>query len=306
MGEGLMNLSVRQLRAFVATARLRSFTRAAEQLHMTQPGLSGMLRELETQLDCTLFERTTRSVTPTVQGEAFLPTAVRVLRELEEASLSLGHITATQRRRLSVGATPVLASSVFPAACAAFAERHPAVRVEVQDLDRGAIYEKVQNGELDAGFGAFLTASSTVKRRKLLSSPLVLVCAVGRAAGSVRWKDVARETMIGLPPGNPIQQLVDSHLRGSAVSSLGEPQSFNHLHTLLAMVEAGMGLTILPHFVAGAASRYSVCLRELSAPRVAVDFYEITKAGRKGNELLAEFGNCLVAALASQRHDDQD
>ena len=299
-----MNFSIRQLRAFVATARMRSFTRAAEHLHVTQPGLSAMLRELETQLDCKLFERTTRSVTPTVQGEEFLPTAVRVLKELDDSAASLGRITATQRRRLSVGATPVIASSIFPEACAAFATLHPNVQVEVQDLDRAAIYERVQNGELDAGFGAFLTASSVVRRRRLLASPLMLITAVGEASSTTqraaRWKDLTSGSLLGLPPDNPIQQLVESQLRAIG-SSVALKLSFNQLHTLLAMVESGAGWAVLPDFVTSAASRYQVRVQLLRAPSVSVDFYEITKAGRARSELLSDFGKCLVQALGAHK-----
>jgi DNA-binding transcriptional LysR family regulator len=295
-----VNLSARQLRAFVATARARSFTRAAEQLHVTQPGLSAMLRELETQLDCRLFERTTRSVTPTAQGEAFLPTAMRVLKELEDAAASLGRITATQKRRLSVGATPVIASSILPDACAAFARRHPNVEIEVQDLDRAVIYERVQAGVLDAGFGAFMTASRAVRRRKLLAASLMLIQPKKAKCQSTRWKDIPRVAMMGLPPDNPIQQLVEAQLRAS-----GEPgdfrQSFNHLHTLLAMVEAGAGTAVLPDFVTRAASRYRVNLDVLRAPIVSVDFYEITKAGRRDSELLTELTQCIGEAMGPSR-----
>jgi len=292
-----MNFSIRQLRAFVATARVRSFTRAAEQLHVTQPGLSAMLRELETQLDCRLFERTTRSVALTAQGEEFLPTAIRVLKDLDESAALLGQITSTQRRRISIGATPLVASSIIPEAHARFAALHPGVQVELQDLDRNAIYERVQSGELDVGYGAFLTTSSAIRRRRLLGSPLVLICAERVSPRPAKWKDLGAALLLGLPPENPIQQLVESHLR-AVNSAASVEQRFNHLHTLLAMVESGAGVAVMPDFVASAASRYRVTFERLRSPVVAVDFYEITKAGRQGSDLLNDFGNCLVQAFA--------
>jgi DNA-binding transcriptional LysR family regulator len=296
-----VNFSIRQLRAFVATARLRSFTRAAEQLHVTQPGLSGMLRELEAQLDCRLFERTTRSVTTTAQGEEFLPTALRVLKELDDAVLSLGQITSEEKRRLSVGATPVIASSILPEACAAFAQLHPRVRVEIQDLDRSAIFDRVRTGALDAGFGAFLETSSAVRRRRLMASSLVWISAGHGATRAASWVDLAGETMLGLPPDNPIQQVVEQHLRQAGVP-VGPGLSFNHLHTLLGMVESGAGSAVLPDFVRGAAARYEVSVRPLRAPAIGVDFYEITKSGRQRNDLLVDFGSCLVQCLARGRN----
>ena len=79
-----MNLSMRQLRAVVHLAQLRSFTRAAERLFITQAGLSATVRELESELGFRLFERTTRSVSLTRAGQQFLPVAHRTLVELEQ------------------------------------------------------------------------------------------------------------------------------------------------------------------------------------------------------------------------------
>jgi DNA-binding transcriptional LysR family regulator len=295
-----VNFSIRQLRAFVATARLASFTRAAEQLHVTQPGLSGMLRELESQLDCRLFERTTRSVALTAQGQEFLPTALRVLKEIDESLLSLGQITSEEKRRLVIGATPVIASSILPDACAAFAQLHPRVRVEIQDLERSMIFERVQGGALDAGFGAFLESSSAVRRRRLMASTLVWITAGHSAARPVGWADLSQQVLLGLPADNPIQQMVDHQFREGRLQ-VGAGMHFNHLHTLLGMVESGAGSAVLPDFVRGAAGRYGVSVHPIRDPSVAVDFYEITKSGRQRNDLLVDFGACLVQCLGRGR-----
>ena len=84
-----MNITSRQLKAFVLTARHQSFSRAAEQLFITQSGMSVLVRELETQLGVRLFERTTRKVALTEFGSQFLPIADRSLRDLEEAAAKL-------------------------------------------------------------------------------------------------------------------------------------------------------------------------------------------------------------------------
>jgi DNA-binding transcriptional LysR family regulator len=291
-----MSLTMRQLRAFVAIARLQSFTRAAEQLHITQPGLSGVVRDIEQQLDCRLFERTTRAVALTEHGRAFLPVATRVLAELDAAASSLGQLSSQGRRRLVVGATPVIASSILPQACRVFAATRPGVQVQVHDLERGQVHAGVQDGELDAGFGVFLDAASGIRRTLLLKTELLLVeSAPGRGAGPVRWSELIAAELLALPEKNPIQKLVDSHARPGASE---EPrQVFNHLHTLLAMVEAGAGRTVLPSFVAAAAQRYAVTLRPIARPRVPLEFYEITRAGAPRNALLVEFGRCLVGVM---------
>jgi DNA-binding transcriptional LysR family regulator len=291
-----MNVSLRQLRAFVAIARLHSFTRAAEQLHITQSGLSGMVRDLEQQLDCRLFDRTTRAVALTAQGEAFRPVANQVLAQLDTAAASLGELSCEERNRLVVGATPVIASSILPVVCAEFALTHPGVQVEVHDLDRAQVHGRVQSGELDAGFGVFLDAAAGIRRLPLLKTRLMLVAGGGERRTRVRWSELAGRSLLCLPPHNPIQQLVERHLPAAARPDATSPR-FNHLHTLLGMVEAGAGNAVLPSFIEAAAARYRVTLRPLAHPEVDVEFYEITKSGRPRSPLLAEFGESLVRTM---------
>ena len=99
-----MNITSRQLKAFVLTARHQSFSRAAEHLFITQSGMSVLVRELETQLGVRLFERTTRRVSLTEFGSQFLPVADRSLRDLEEAAASLSRSAAAAGDCLTIGA----------------------------------------------------------------------------------------------------------------------------------------------------------------------------------------------------------
>ena len=106
-----MNITSRQLRAFVLTARHESFSRAAEQMFITQSGLSMIVRELESQLGVRLFERTTRKVKLSEFGTQFLPTATRCLSELEEAAVDIRR--SSPWRRSSHVATQLLASAII-------------------------------------------------------------------------------------------------------------------------------------------------------------------------------------------------
>jgi DNA-binding transcriptional LysR family regulator len=103
-----MNISSRQLKAFLLTARHQSFSRAAEQLCVTQSGMSVIVRELESQLGFPLFERTTRKVKLTEFGSKFLPVADRCLLELEAAALNIRRSASAVRGRLVLGFTPLI------------------------------------------------------------------------------------------------------------------------------------------------------------------------------------------------------
>src|SRR6185295_1838768 len=97
-----MNASVRQLRAFLSLAELRSFTRAAARSHLSQPAFSALIRALEDAMGARLFERTTRSVELTVEGRLFLDSAQRLVRDFDQSVLDLRDHAARRRGRVAM------------------------------------------------------------------------------------------------------------------------------------------------------------------------------------------------------------
>ena len=113
-----MNITSRQLKAFLLTAQYHSFSRAAEDLYITQSGMSVLIRKLEDQLGFRLFERTTRRVELTAYGEKFLPIANKNLLDLDVAAASIGRTASAADHRLEIGANPLFAKTVLPAVMA--------------------------------------------------------------------------------------------------------------------------------------------------------------------------------------------
>ena len=144
-----MNITSRQLKAFILTARYQSVSRAADQLYITQSGMSVLVRELEAQLGFRLFERTTRKVTLTKFGSKFLPIADKSLLDLEQAAANIGRTASAEKGELTVGAPPFVAADVLPPALAAYSERHPELHVRLIDAQGPQLVELLQAGELD-------------------------------------------------------------------------------------------------------------------------------------------------------------
>jgi DNA-binding transcriptional LysR family regulator len=293
-----MNLSQRQLQAFLEVARLGSFTRAAERLHITQSGLSAMTRDLETQLSCRLFDRTTRSVVLTAAGMQLVPVAARVLAELESVSDTINQISTQARQTLTVGATPLIAASVLPPACEAFSRRYPEINLHVKDLSRQQIQDGVASGVIDVGFGAFFKPASGIERIALADFPLAYISRLPGDAGArqrikrTKWSELRNKALIGLPPDNPVQQLIEDHLKGIGRADEERP-TYENFHTILAMVESGFGVAVLPSFIALACRRFQVRMSLLTEPVVPLSFYQITKKGR----INANGASALTAAV---------
>ncbi|QRR33938.1 LysR family transcriptional regulator [Hydrogenophaga sp. YM1] len=274
---------MRQLEAFAAIARCRNLTRAAEQIHITQAGLSLMLRDMEAQLDCRLFERTTRSVSLTQGGERLLPLAERTLRDFREVASQLGQLSADAARTVHLAATPLVAADVLPQACRELARTHPDIRVVVKDVDRRQIQSMVERGEVDVGVGVLLRESPATTRELLLRLPLVAVGARGtltaalNGRGTLSWAALRARPLLALPADNAIQQLVDARL-APALPREDRPV-FAHLHTLIAMAEAGQGVAVLPAFAASTCRRYAVDVHRMGQPMVTMEFFSIARRG---------------------------
>lgn len=299
-----MNVSTRQLQAFLAIARLGSLTRAAEEIFLTQAGLSLMLKDFEAQVGARLFDRTTRSVRLTPAGESLLPTARRMMADWENATSNVGRLTAEAEQRVSLAATPLIASSVLPQWLQAFHDAHPAVRISVSDLDRRQIQAGIEAGELDLGLGAFFRPATGIDRQLLARFDMVLVRAKpkgkkSRARGfemgqKVKWSTLEDQELVVLTNDNPIQKLVDAQLRSLEISTR-RTTALQNIQAMISMVEAGHGVAALPGFVVPACTRYEVTVHTLVEPAVPIEFFAVSMKGRLKTELITDLIDALGA-----------
>ena len=298
-----MNYTLRQLKAFLLVSELGNFTRAAERMHVTQAGLSVMMRELETQFGSRLFDRTTRMVSMTAAGETLLPTARAAVDSLEQVAADISDIGNRARQSLRIAATPLVSSSLLPAVFGTFRQKYPELTLQLQDADLNRVHALVEAGEVDFGLGFFFKAARGIERTLLCSFPLMRVTPQRREkaqgpqpVGRVPWSALKEGQLIGLPRDNPIQQFVDSHLvkigRGNE-----DRMSFRYFDTLIGMVAAGMGTTVIPSFALLACHHHRVDTDILVDPEENVGFYRISKRGRAKPELMDEFSQTLVSLL---------
>lgn len=258
-------------------------------MHITQAGLSAMIRELEEQLQCRLFERTTRTVRLTEAGLTLQPTAKRILQQLEDVAGTMASLELQASQRLKIGVTPLVASSIMPEVLMRLRSQQPQFHIELHDAERAQIQEAVLDGDLDLGLGAFFSQISGIQRELLFSGHLVLATPLspGAPPPAGRWNELESSDMISLPPTNPLQRLVDTKLQ-PALERIESRTVVSHLQTILAMVEAGLGCAVVPSFAQWSNARWRVSLTPLE-PRIALDFYWIARAGRPASESMMRF-----------------
>lgn len=144
-------LSLQQIRCFCAALELGSFTAAAEELRVSQPAVAEQIRKLEHLLGADLFVRAARGVVPTEAGRAFAEHAARSLRAAEDATESVGELTALRAGTVAIGAFGEPSAWRLDKLVTAFLRRHPNLAVRLVGLNSSAIADRVRRGELEAG-----------------------------------------------------------------------------------------------------------------------------------------------------------
>jgi LysR family hydrogen peroxide-inducible transcriptional activator len=246
-------MELHQLRYFLAVVREKSFTRAADRLYITQPSLSEQIRKLEGELGSPLFERLGRSLVLTNAGEALLPHAERALQEVEHARRRIQEVQGLVRGRISIGSLPS-AANLLLRRLAEFRRAHPGVRIQLHEADSSpTIEDGVHSGEFDLGLIRFPGRRQDLGARLLLEEPLVLVTDHDHPLASLRSVALAQaadQPFVAMRTGQEQRDLLDEACRLAGF----EPEivaEAGQLSSLLGLVTAGCGLTVLPRLAAG-------------------------------------------------------
>ncbi|MGG0657651.1 LysR family transcriptional regulator [Rummeliibacillus pycnus] len=145
-------MEIRELNYFVTVAKYKSFTKASEVLHVTQPTLSKVVKSLEKQLDVTLFHRSARKSELTDVGEVLYGQALKILNLVEELDVVLEDVAYLQKGKIKIGMPPLIGILFFPKIIKGFQEKYPGITIEIDERGANVIKELVAAGELDVGF----------------------------------------------------------------------------------------------------------------------------------------------------------
>lgn len=239
--------TVKQLQYLVALRRSGHFGKAADACFVTQSTLSAGLRELETLLGVTLVERTRRVVRFTALGEKIADKAVKVLRETEE----LAEMARTQGRplhgELRMGVIPTIAPFLLPSMLPRLREQWPELKLYLREETSSAACEALHRGQLDCVLLALPFACGEVDSAALFEDPLYVAYPRGEApaADAVATDEIDENRLLLLEDGHC--------LKDHALYACNRPDLRAHaemmgtsLHTLVQMVDNGLGVTFVP------------------------------------------------------------
>jgi len=277
-----MTVTLKQIEAFLTVADTGSFTRAAERLALSQPVCSSLVRDLEQTLGVRLLDRTTRRVEVTPVGREFEGAMLRLRTDLDRAVMAAKAVAARESGRLAVAAPPLLAASLLPPVIAAFGRDYPGVRLTLQDARTDSIADLVQSGQVDVGIGTFRADERGLSRTRLVRDTLAVF--VSRSdplaqSETVAWHDLAGRPLITLLRGAGVRALVDLGYESAGLTA--EPLfEVNQMGTAVALVEAGLGLAILPAYARTLLPARDIRVRPLIDPVVSREISVVRAADR--------------------------
>ncbi|MGV9304058.1 LysR family transcriptional regulator [Nonomuraea sp. NPDC003727] len=206
-------MELRQLEYFVAVAEERSFTRAAERVHISQSGVSAQIRRLERELGAELFDRSARVASLTVAGKAALDHARAALAAAGAVGQAVGEVTGLIRGRLTVGM--VVGCTVTPLfdALAAFHREHPGVEISLLEDNSARLVEGVREGGLDLALvGTAAATPDGLDALTIVSERLVAAVPAGHPLTRLRrltLRDLAAHPIVCMPPGTGLRAVLD-------------------------------------------------------------------------------------------------
>jgi len=243
-------LELRHLRYFVAVAEELHFGRAARRLGITQPPLSLQIQRLETELGVRLFERTNRRVELTPAGKALLAEGRHVLADFDNATKAAQRAARGETGSLTVAFAASVMFLSLPRIIRRFRAQFPSVRLELRELPTGSQIVALRNGELDIGFLREPPPDAELTTETVMREELLLALSKRHALASrkrLRLIDVANEDFVLFP--RDLAPGLHAHVLAVCAEAGVHPrivQTSRELYTTVSLVEAGLGVTIIP------------------------------------------------------------
>ena len=242
-------MDIQNLKAFIQVSECGSFSRAAEKLFITQPAVSKRISSLEQELGEALFDRIGKSVQLTAAGEALMPSAQRILAEMEESKRLINNLNNKVCGTLSIGTSHHIGLHRLPPVLRAFTAQFPDVDLDIHFMDSEAACEAVLNGKLEL-------AVATLPEKKIhnLHSEIIWPDPIGVVVGTqhplAAQTIISRDELLEHSAILPSQQTFTRALMEKALklqhSKLKVAMETNYLETIKMMVSIGLGWSVIP------------------------------------------------------------
>ena len=286
-------MQIGQLRAFLAVAEQRHFTRAARELGMAQPSVSAHVRRLESELGNELFDRRKGDLRLTVAGEALLPFARRILADVDAARAELSQVGGLARGRLSIGATPSLAATLVPPVLARFHTAYPGIELALREAGSMELVAALVEGAVDIALVILPVRHEALETQALLREELVV--AVARTHPLAKRRTIALTDLRDVPlvmfrQGYDLRSATEAACRGAGFAPTIAVEG-GEMDGVLRLTAAGLGAAIVPSLIVEPRGPLRAVRIEKSAltRTIGIAHRRDRRLSRAGQELIETF-----------------
>lgn len=244
-------MDFRRLRYFVAVAEEQSFSRAAQRLHIAQPPLSSQIKQLETELEVRLFDRTSRGVRLTEAGQLLLEESRRLLAQVEQTERAVRRVGNGEVGRITLGFVPSASNEVLPELLKLFRSRFPGVELFLREMRPDQVVSSLHTGQTDVGFLYLPLEDPTLDVACVSREPLILALPEAHplaSQASVDLRDVAGEPFI-MPARYQMPGLygqVTEACRAAGFTPEAVQKDVWMMQTIAGLVAGNLGVSLVP------------------------------------------------------------
>ncbi|HLU01416.1 MAG TPA: LysR family transcriptional regulator [Advenella sp.] len=243
-----MNITFKQIEAFLAVARTLSFSQAAAAVHLSQPALSANIHRLEQTLGARLFDRDTRTVSLSVVGREFVDVACGIANQVACGLDHMQEVVSGSHGRLTIAVAPSVAAGVLPNVLLRYKAAYPGIHVKIHDVLTSTGIEMVRTGGADMALLPEQPDAEDLEQHVLFKDPLVVLCATDHPLASrqdLDWPDIISQDLIVRGQDSSVRQLLDAQFlqRGQILQPAFE---VNQVSTALGLISAGLGIGVVP------------------------------------------------------------
>lgn len=296
-----MKNSIQHIRAFVTVARTGSFAKAAAQLHLSPSALTVQVQQLEAWLGIALLDRGPRHLELTQAGRQSMGPMEKLLLDLDNIVSHTHDLAGLRRGVVELAALPSLCSGVLPRVIRGFNDSHPGIEIRLRDVVAQRIDELVRNGDADFGLGVSAKNSAGLAFRPLLVDRLCLYLPVDHplvVQAEVHLADLSGLPMILTGRDSSVRAHIERLFEDNGLVLQARVEA-NYMSTVIALVQQGLGVTLLPE--SAAQGHDGLACRLIEQPQLDREIGLITRAEQGLSPAAQAFVERLQAEVGAER-----
>lgn len=244
-------MDIHQLRVFTSVFKNRSFSKASEALHLTQPTISNHIKALEDEFACKLFDRMGRTIIPTKEAEVLYGKSTEIIEKADALKEALGQLKKETAGKLVIGASTIPGVYLMPRIMTGFQKKYPAISFQILIADSGGIIDSISRHELLLGIVGAKLGNDQIDYTPFVEDELIVVSApLKTGKSSMTLKELVALPMVYREEGSGTRREVEKFLESEGISfdHMKIAGIFGSTDAVKQAVKAGLGVSILSKF----------------------------------------------------------